>query len=250
MPSVNISGVGVVNFPDSMSGEDITRIIETEILPSLQKKPTDRTMGEAATDIYAGLKSGVGSLLQLPSQIAGVVGGEYEKPGEETGLSAIGKEMQTEAQAMKSPGLKAREEARAAKVAQAAQKGEVDAFMTAFSETIRDPGLLTNFLAEQAPQMIPALKAAKIGTALAGTRAGVSAAVGTGAAQQGADIAAGTYEQVYKELVDKGASDTEAAGAALGYARATGAGALVISLLAQRLPGARAIEEAFAGTPG
>lgn len=250
MPSVNIPGVGLVNFPDTMSAADITQAIEKEILPAAQKKPTERTFGEAATDIYAGLKSGVGSLLELPSQIGGVLTGEYEKPGEETGLAATGKELKAEAEAMKSPGLKAREAARAGKVAEAEKDGQINAFLTAFSETVRDPGLLTNFLAEQAPQLIPSLGAARIIKPLAGTQAAVRGAVGTGAVQQGADVAAGTYEQIYDALIKKGLSETEAAGTALGHARATGAGALVISLLAQRLPGARSIEEAFAGQPG
>ena len=210
----------------------------------------ERTIGESLTDIYAGLKGGVGSLLQLPSQVAGVVGGEYEAPGQETGLAATGKELQAEAEALKSPGLKAREAGRAEKVAAAEKRGQFDAFMTAFSETLRDPGLLTNFLAEQAPQLIPSLGAARIIKPLAGTAAAVRGAIGTGAAQQGADIAAGTYEQVYKELVKQGATEEEAAGRALGLARVSGAGAVAISLLAQRLPGAKAIEEAFAGQEG
>jgi GNAT superfamily N-acetyltransferase len=210
----------------------------------------ERTLGEAATDIYAGLKGGVGSLLQLPSQVAGVVTGEFEKPGEETGLAAAGKGLQAEAQAMKSPGLKAREAARAEKVAAAEKRGQLDAFMTAFSETLRDPGLLTNFLAEQAPQLIPSLGVARLIKPFAGTAAAVRGAVGTGAVQQGADIAAGTYEQVYNELIKQGATEEEAAGRAIGLARTAGAGALTISLLAQRLPGAKAIEEAFAGQEG
>jgi hypothetical protein len=45
-------------------------------------------------------------------------------------------------------------------------------------------------------------------------------------------------------------SKEEAAAASIGYARATGAGAAVISLLAQKLPGAKRMEEAFAGVPG
>ena len=216
----------------------------------VEDRSKERTFGEAATDIYAGLKGGFGSLLQLPSQITGVVGGEYEKPGEETGLAAVGKELRTEAEAMKSPGLKAREAARAAKVAEAEKKGQLDAFFTAFSETLRDPALLTSFLAEQAPQLIPSLGAARLVAPLAGTTAAVRAAVGTGAVQQGADIAAGTYEQVYKELIKKGVSETEAAGQALGLARLNGVGATGLSILSQRLPGARALEEAFAGKKG
>lgn len=210
----------------------------------------ERSWEESITDIGAGLKSGAGSLLQLPGQISGAVFGDYEKPGQETGLTAIGKEMQTEAQAMKSPGLKAREAQRAAKISEAEKTGQINAFFTAFSETAKDPGLLLNFMAEQAPQLIPALGAAKLIKPIAGTAAAVRGAVGTGAVQQGADIAAGTYEQMYQTLVDKGVSETEAAGTALGYARATGASAAAISLLAQRLPGARAIEEAFAGQEG
>jgi len=216
----------------------------------VEDRSKERTFGEAATDIYAGLKGGFGSLLQLPSQLAGVVGGEYEKPGEETGLAAVGKELRTEAEAMKSPGLKAREAARAAKVAEAEKKGQLDAFFTAFSETLRDPALLTSFLAEQAPQLLPSLGAARLVAPLAGTTAAVRAAVGTGAVQQGADIAAGTYEQVYKELIKQGVSETEAAGQALGLARLNGVGATGLSILSQRLPGARALEEAFAGKKG
>lgn len=213
-------------------------------------KEKERTFGESLSDIGAGLKSGAGSLLQLPGQISSVVTGDYEKPGQETGLSAVGKEMQKEAEAMKSPGLKAREAERAAKVSESEKQGQVNAFFTAFSETVKDPGLLLNFIAEQAPQLIPALGAAKLIKPIAGTAAAVRGAVGTGAIQQGADISSGTYEEIYKTLIDKGVSENEAAGTALGYARATGASAAVISLLAQRLPGARAIEESFAGQEG
>ena len=210
----------------------------------------ERSWEESVTDIGAGFKSGAGSLLQLPGQISGLITGNLEKPGKETGLAAYGKEMQTEAEAMKSPGLKAREAERASKISEAEKSGQINAFFTAFSETAKDPGLLLNFFAEQAPQLIPALGAARIIKPLAGTAAAVRGAIGTGAVQQGADIGAGTYEQMYQTLVDKGISETEAAGTALGYARATGASAAAISLLAQRLPGARAIEEAFAGQEG
>ena len=210
----------------------------------------DRTIGESLTDVYAGLKTGLGRTLQLPGQLAGVVTGEYEKPGEETGLAAYGKEVEKAGEALQSPGLLARKEARAEKIAAAEKRGQLDAFMTAFSETLRDPGLLTNFLAEQAPQLIPSLGAARLIKPIAGTAAAVRGAIGTGAVQQGADIAAGTYEQVYNELIKQGSTEEEAAGRAIGLARATGAGAAAISLLAQRLPGAKAIEEAFAGQEG
>jgi len=250
MPRVNVPGVGLIDFPDTMSQDAIVNAIENEILPSINKKPTDRTMGEAFTDIGAGLKSGAGSLLQFPGQVSNLITGNFEKPGEETGLTSIGKEMQTEATAMKSPGLLAREKARAEKVSEAEKSGQFSAFAAAFSETIRDPALITNFLAEQAPQLLVPFGAARIAKPLLGVSGAVSSAVGAGAVQQGADIGAGTYTDIYKALVDKGMLEPEAAGQAIGYARATGASAAVISLLAQRLPGARVIEEAFAGKTG
>jgi hypothetical protein len=52
--------------------------------------------------------------------------------------------------------LLAREKARAEKVAQAEKQGQLAAFKTAFGETVSDPALLTSFLAEQVPQIVPA----------------------------------------------------------------------------------------------
>ena len=36
MPSVNIPNVGTVNFPDSMSHDEIVHAIETDIIPKSQ----------------------------------------------------------------------------------------------------------------------------------------------------------------------------------------------------------------------
>jgi hypothetical protein len=206
----------------------------------------ERTFGEAAKDVGAGVVSGVGALTQLPGQLYGLATGDFS----DTGLTKVGREIREAGEAMKSEELKRREAERATKIKEASKEGEVKAGVTAFMETIKDPALLSNFIAEQAPNLLPGLAVARgLGIAGAGARTAVSGAVGTGAVQQGADIGAGTYEQLYKEMVSKGVSETEAAGRALGYARATGAGAAVISLLAQRLPGGRAIEEAMAKVP-
>jgi hypothetical protein len=249
MPSVNVAGVGVVNFPDTMSQGDIINAIENDILPSI-KRPAppskDRTFGEAIQDIGAGVVSGVGAVTQLPGQLYGLATGDFEK----SGMLGAGQEIQKYAQTLKSPGLMAMEQERAQKIQEAEKEGQFSAFKTAFSETISNPALLTNFLAEQAPNLIPALGAARIASAAAGARAGVSAAVRTGAVQQGADIGAQTYEEVFNELRKAGVPEEEASGRAIGYARATGASAAVIGLLAQRLPGAKALEETLAGVQG
>lgn len=208
--------------------------------------PKERTFGEAAKDIGAGVVSGAGALTQLPGQLYGLATGDFS----DTGLTRIGREMRETGEAMKSEELKRRETERAAKIKEAGKEGEISKGVTAFVETIKDPALLSNFIAEQAPNLLPGLAVARgLSLAGAGARTAVAGAVGTGATQQGADIGADTYVQLYKEMVDKGVSETEAAGRALGYARVAGAEASVISLAAQIIPGGRAIERAMAKVP-
>lgn len=216
---------------------------------------TERTFGEAAKDIGAGVVGGIGSLVQLPGQLYGLATGDFSK----TGALGAGEEISQFAEEMKSAGLKAREAERARKIAESAKEGQLQAFGTALGETVKDPALLLTFLAEQAPQLLVPFGAARgVGAAAKGlgaaeaaaSKAAVSGAVGAGAVQQGADIGAGAYEDIYKELINKGASPKEAAEGALTLARQAGAAAGTISLLAQRLPGARQLEEALAGVPG
>jgi hypothetical protein len=177
-----------------------------------------------------------------------------------TGALGVGKDIEEYAETLKSAGLKAREEARRKAIEEAtAKEGQFGAFKSAFSETVKDPALLLTFLAEQAPQLLVPFGAAKIAKGatvargageVAAAQAGVRGAVGAAGVQQGADVGAGAYENIYAELKSKGASDREAAEGALNLARAAGASGAIISLLAQRLPGAKALEETFAGVPG
>ena len=77
---------------------------------------------------------------------------------------------------------------------------------------------------------------------------GTKAAIGTGAVQQGADIGSGSFEEIKQYLMtEKGLPEDQAAAQALNLARASGASGAAISLLAQKLPGAQALERAFAG---
>lgn len=240
--------IGRFEVPEGTAPDQAVSLIE-QYLSGQQKEPAapkERTMLEAGKDILAGGVSGVGALTQLPGQIYGLATGDFS----DTGLTKVGRELRETGQSMKSEELKRQEAERAAKIAEAGKEGQFKAGVTAFMETIKNPALLTNFIAEQVPNLIPGLAVAR-GLSLAGMTTGaVRGAVGTGAVQQGADIGAGAYEQLYKEMVSKGVPEEEAAGKALGYARATGAAATVISGLAQRLPGGRAIEEAMAKVPG
>ena len=247
------SGKYRIDSPTDLTDDQVWMAVQGQIKPQAAEKPSkERTWGESVKDIGAGAVSGIGSLLQTPGQVAGLFTGDLEK----TGLMGKGAELQQYGEEMKSAGLKAREQERAQKIAQAAEKGQLSAFGTAFGETIKDPGLLLNFLAEQAPQMVVPLGAGKAGTAIGAARglgaeaaaaAGTRAAVGAGAVQQGADVGAGTYEQIYQELMERGAKPEQAKAAALNLARASGASGAVISLLAQKLPGATNLERALAG---
>jgi len=206
----------------------------------------ERTTLEAVKDVGAGLVSGAGALTQLPGQLYGLATGDFS----DTGLTKIGRELRETGEGMKSEELKRREAERAAKIKEAGKEGEFAAGLAAFKETVADPALLTNFIAEQAPNLIPGFAVARgLRLAGAGAKAATAGAVGTGATQQGADIGAETFKEMHKKLVDQGMPPEEATGRVLGFARAAGLEAAVISLGAQMLPGGRAIERAMARTP-
>ena len=223
----------------------------------------DRTIGQSVQDVGAGLLTGLGKVGQFPGQLYGLATGDFT-PGV---LTQNAKALEVAGAHLESPQLKAAKVERDTAVQETAKTGEWEAFKTTFSRTVSNPALITNFLAETAPQLIPSFGAARaVSLAMAGKKAltgeakeaaakkagaaGTAAAIGTGATQQGADIGAQTFEDISKHLEKNGMSKEEAAAASIGYARATGAGAAVISLLAQKLPGAKRMEEAFAGVPG
>ena len=259
-------GTLVENIPDELSPEDAkARIIQA--MP--QYAPKERTWGEAAKDIGAGAVSGIGSLVQLPGQLGALAG---LTQFDDKGLMGVGKGLEKYGEEMKSPGLKAREAARSAAVQEAEKVGQWEAFKTALGETVSDPALLFNFLSEQAPQMIPAIisgggtaaltsanvmaKAAARGISKeaaekvaqkAAVKAGTTAGIQTAGVQQGADIGAGAYEMIYKELTDKGMAPEQAAAETINKARAAGASGYLLSILAQRLPGGQAMERILAG---
>jgi hypothetical protein len=213
--------------------------------PAAPAPSKERTAGEYLTDIGAGVVSGAGALAQLPGQLYGLATGEFS----DTGLTKIGRQVREYGEEMKSPGLKQAEAERAAKIKEAGKEGEVSAGITAFMETVKDPGLLTNFIAEQAPNLLPGLAVAR-GLARAGMATGaVRGAVTTGAVQQGADVGAETFKRMHEELVKKGVPPEEATGQVLGYARLVGLGAGALSYVVNSLPGGRAIEEAMAKVP-
>jgi len=163
---------------------------------------------------------------------------------------------------MKSPGLRAREEQLSERIQEAEQRGQGAAFMEALKGTVTDPALLGGAVVESIPAMLPALglgaavartttqralaKGAEAAAArAAGATAGVGTAKGVGAVQQGAEVGAESYKQLFDEFRRQGLDEPEAAKRTLNAARAAGASGAIISYLAQSLPGASALEEAI-----
>ena len=107
-----------------------------------------RTLGETAKDVAASFGSGVGSLLQIPGQVAGLVTGNID---ETTGLQGAGRRLQQISEEAKSPVLRAKEALRSQKIAQA--QGFFDEAGTAIGQTIKDPALISSFIFEQVPNL-------------------------------------------------------------------------------------------------
>jgi hypothetical protein len=255
-----------IEFPDSVSRDQAAQIIKDQF-PQFGSK--ERTFGEAATDIGAAGLGGIGSLVQLPGQLYGLATGDFSK----TGALGAGKELEEYAQSLKSKGLLTREAARNVAMQEAEKQGQLSAFKTAIGQTISDPALLSTFLAEQVPQLIPALvtgggsaaltssnvlakaaarkiseEAAKKVAEREAIRVGTSAAIGTGAVQQGADVGTDTYDNVVKHLVEKGATPEQAGAEAINLARAAGVTGAALSVIANRyLPGGQTLERVLAG---
>lgn len=234
------------------------------------KKSTERTLGESFKDIGAGVISGVGQVAQLPGQLYGLATGDFSK----TGTLGMGEAIEKYGDEMKSVGLQEREARRAEAIKEAEKTGQWQAFKTAVGQTVSDPALFFSFLAQQAPQLIPAIvtgggtaaltsasvmgkqlakgvakEAAETAATKAAIKSGTTAAVQTGAVQQGTDIGAGTYDEVYKYLTEQKKMSPEQAGKeTINLARAAGVSGYALSLIANKyLPGGSAMERVFAG---
>lgn len=237
--------------------------------PAATAPQKERTWGEAATDVGAGLVKGVGNLVQLPGQLYGLATGDMS----ETGTLGLGKRIVKSGEEMESEALKQRREALRSKTDEAAKEGAIEAFKTSFMGTISDPALITSFIAEQLPQLLPIIATGGTAAGLAAGRAsaaalakgatqaaaaeaakaaalkiGTTAAIQTGAVMQGTDVGADTYDAIYQNVLKRTNDPQQAAEAALNRARAAGVAGYGLSVLANRyLPGGEALEKALFG---
>lgn len=234
-----------------------------------EQPQAERTWGEAITDTGAGLVKGVGNLVQLPGQLYGLATGDFS----DTGVLAAGKRIREAGEGMESDVLKQRRAAVQQKVQAAESQGAIEAFKTSFMETVKDPALISSFIAEQLPQLVPIIATGGTAAGLAAGRAsaaalakgatadvaakaaqaaavkiGTTAAIQTGAVMQGTDVGADTYDAIYKNVLQHTKDPQKAAEAALNRARAAGVAGYGISVLANRyLLGGEALEKALLG---
>jgi len=240
------------NFPDAFPAAVKAPVV-----------PLERTYGEAVTDVGASAVSGLGSLIQLPSQLTGLVSGDMT-PGM---LGRAGKSVEDYGQSLKSKYLIQQQQEQQKRQEEAyAKSGFFGEAGEALKGTITNPALLTSFLAEQIPNLIGSMGVgfvAKYGTktvlAIAGKTAeeiaplaakyGVRTAVAANALMQGTDVGADTYQQVYDRLgeVAPYMSEAERQETALSKARVAAFEAGVISMGLGAVPGTQTIERALLG---
>lgn len=263
-------GTLVTGIPDEVNPEDAKKriiaagLVKPAVTPE-QPPSKDRTVTEQLVDPVAQVGTGVGSVLQFPGQLVSLVPG-LRGVGE--ALATPGAKLSEVSEGLKSASLKAREVYRSKKLTEAEKDGFLAEFGTAVSETVKDPALLTGFFFEQIPQLLGPAAAVKLTkmlgqgviknaapevvqqAQLALNKRAATAAVGTGAAMQGADIGADTYKAVYDLAISQGKSEEEAKAIAEQKARIAAAEAAVVSLATSKLPGGSAIERRLAGLQG
>ena len=93
-----------------------------------EAQKSERTWGEAVTDVGAGLVQGAGSLVSLPGQLYGLATGDFSP----TGALGLGQSITQPGEEMKSEGLKFREAESAKAVQEAEKNGQLSAFATRF----------------------------------------------------------------------------------------------------------------------
>lgn len=234
--------------------------------------PTERTWGEALADTGAGLMRGGARVVETIGDLGQLVTGSQER----NALQEVGGDAAEYWQGQKSDILQQKEQGLAQRMSEAGKEGLGAQLWAGIYETARDPALLANFIAENAGLMVPGAGAGRIagfgaralgaGAKAAGTAA-TGAAIGTGAALQGADVGSDTLESLkslpaavwrenpdFQALVKSGLSEQEAADEiSMGLARRSGAAGAAASVVSQFIvPGGagKTIERVLAGAAG
>lgn len=225
--------------------------------------PPQSDLGDVAMDLTASFGVGANALVGLGGTLYGLASGEMDNWAVRQG--EFGRKYWND---RKSDALVAAEERRAKLISEA--DGELDKAGVALWQTLKSPALLTNFLAEQVPMLIPGGAAGRVagagvkfagGSAKAAQAAAAGTVYGAGSALQGGDSSGQAYEQLknlpdvlwaqnpdVKLLTEDGMSFEDAVDqVALSLSRNTFAAASALSLATNLIPGARIIEQKLAG---
>lgn len=185
--------------PDSGNVVDVA---SPAVEPAAEKRTytggTGEAIGMLATDAMASFGSGANALVKIAGDIYGLTSGNMDNA-----LSEAGKSGQAYWQQRKTPALIEAEQARKAAVDSAVDsKGKAGA---AWWGTVSNPLLMTSFILEQGPMLLPVgwvgagakagATAMGAGAKVAGT-VGTGAAVTTGAAMSGADSGSQAFDKL------------------------------------------------------
>ena len=175
MPIVQIQGLGNVEFPDTMSQQDIVNAIQTTIMPKIQatqpavgvdEKPVTpsilqppqkqpSTVGKTATDIAKDLGiSGVQGLLGLKEAAVGLASipsfgllGKAEEAAEKSLFGGTSKDARAALQKLKSEELQSEE-------AKVSKTFEDEGVMAGLKEAVTSPRVLAGTITESLPSMV------------------------------------------------------------------------------------------------
>ncbi len=227
MRSIDVPGVGPIQFPDNMSDDQIIQAIERDIIPGVsgrtqpaaaQETPTPSrgffgNIASTAGDVGASLVTGAGAAASGLGGLAGVAGLGYDNP-----LSRAGRSVTEFGEGLMSPELTEKRQALSRAIQEAESQGMAAEARAAFSAIASNPSLIAFMTIEQilpfvlsggvgrgasAVGQIAARRAAAGGGEAAeqailqaGQRAGQVGAVGTAAGLQGGSVAEQTYQDV------------------------------------------------------
>ena len=254
-----------VPFAPQQQGKQLPQQEQQTAQPTqpIEIEQKGREWGEVFTDTLSSFGSGSGALVGSVGSLYGLITGDMDNE-----LTRIGKIVRNYHQANKSDELKAKEQRRAQALENA--NGEWEAMGVFLAETITDPALFGSFLVEQIPNLVAtggvgraaAIAVKPLAKSAAG-KVGTGAAIGAGAALQGAEVGGEAYERIiqltpeeaqyaaneaYQAMINDGVQPEVAKQTvALELSRLAALKSAAVSVATQALPSARTIERVLAG---
>jgi hypothetical protein len=126
----------IIRGPAGATREQVIAAIQAQAPNEDFTSPPERSWTEAATDVGAGVVSGIGSLVALPGQVLGAVTGDVNNIS-----TNLGRGIRAQAEKMMSPALRAKKAQLESLAQEAAKNGVIDEFITYAKGTVTDPAL-------------------------------------------------------------------------------------------------------------